>query len=87
VVTAGTQRWVTVSGAVRKPGRYPFEEGLTLGRLVETAGGILRSGGERVVVVRGQGRVEADVGAIRSGDAEDVVLQPGDEVAVRTRRP
>ena len=26
VITAGIQRWVTVSGAVRKPGRYPFEQ-------------------------------------------------------------
>jgi polysaccharide export outer membrane protein len=87
VVTAGTQRWVTVSGAVRKPGRYPFGAALTLGRLVEAAGGLLRSGSERVDVVRGDGRIEADLGAIRSGNAQDLVLQPGDEVVVRTRRP
>jgi hypothetical protein len=32
------------------------------------------------------GEVEADLGAIREGKAEDVALQPGDEVVVRARR-
>ena len=87
VITAGVQRWVSVSGAVKSPGRRPFEDALTVSRVVEAAGGILRGGSERVVVRRSGGEVEADLRAIREGKAEDVVLAPGDEVVVRARRP
>ncbi|HYN05037.1 MAG TPA: SLBB domain-containing protein [Vicinamibacteria bacterium] len=87
VITAGVQRWVSVSGAVKSPGRRPFEDALTVSQLVETAGGILRGGSERVVVRRNGGEVEADLRAIHEGKAEDVVLAPGDEVVVRARRP
>jgi protein involved in polysaccharide export with SLBB domain len=86
VITAGIQRWVFVSGAVRKPSRYPFEDALTLSRLIEQAGGILRTASDRVVVRRAGGEIEADLGAIRDGKAQDVVLAPGDEVVVRARQ-
>ncbi|HEX9188387.1 MAG TPA: polysaccharide biosynthesis/export family protein [Vicinamibacteria bacterium] len=86
VVTAGLQRWVTVSGAVHKPGRYPLGESMTLGGLVEAAGGILRSGSDKVVVRRAGAVIEADLGAIRDGKAEDVPLVEGDVVAVKARR-
>jgi polysaccharide biosynthesis/export protein len=86
VVTAGVQRWVTVSGAVRRPGRHAFEDNLTVSRLVEAAGGILRTGSERVLVRRKGVETEVDLGAVRDGKAEDVPLAPGDEVVVRARR-
>jgi len=82
-VTAEAQTWVSVTAGVARPGRYPFDDGLTLGRLVEAAGG--RAGAGRVVV-RGAGReVEADLDAIRAGRADDVPLAAGDEVAAATR--
>ena len=87
MITAGVQRWVSVSGAVKSPGRRPFEDALTLIQLVDAAGGILRGGSERVVVRRAGGEIEADLRAIREGKAQDVVLAPGDEVVVRARRP
>jgi protein involved in polysaccharide export with SLBB domain len=37
------ERYVAVSGAVRKAGRYPYHEGMTMRDLVLTAGGILES--------------------------------------------
>jgi len=86
VITAGVQRWVTVSGAVKRPGRHAFEDALTLSRAVEAAGGVLRAGSERVVVRRKGGETEVDLGAVRDGKAEDVQLAPGDEVVVRARR-
>jgi polysaccharide export outer membrane protein len=86
VVTAGIQRWVFVSGAVRRPSRYPFEEALTLSRLIEEAGGLQHLASERVTVRRAGGEIEADLGEIRGGKAQDVVLAPGDEVVVRARR-
>jgi polysaccharide export outer membrane protein len=87
VITAEVQRWVSVSGAVQRPGRRPFEDSLTLARLVDAAGGVLRGGSERVVVRRAGGESEADLRAIREGKAQDVALAPGDEVVVRARRP
>lgn len=88
VITATVQLWVTVSGAVKTPGRYPFEHAPTVSRLVEAAGGILRSGSDRVILRRasGGGEIEVDLDAIRDGEAPDVDLGPGDEVAVRSRR-
>jgi polysaccharide biosynthesis/export protein len=87
VITAAAQRWVVLSGAVRKPGRYPFEAALTLSRLVEAAGGVLHGGRGRVIVRRAGTEIEADLEAIRDGKTGDVALAPGDEVVVRGRRP
>jgi polysaccharide export outer membrane protein len=86
VVTAGVQRWVTVSGAVRRPGRQQYEDALTLSRVLEAAGGILRTGSEHVILRRQGAETEVDLGAVREGKAEDVPLAPGDEVVVRSRR-
>jgi protein involved in polysaccharide export with SLBB domain len=86
VITAGVQRWITVSGAVKKPGRHEFEDALTLSRAVEAAGGLLRNGSERVLVRRKDGDIEVDLGAVRDGHAEDLALAPGDQVVVRARR-
>jgi polysaccharide export outer membrane protein len=86
VITAGIQRWVMVSGAVKRPGRQEYEDALTLLRVVEAAGGILRTGSDRVILRRQGGETEVDLGAVREGKAEDVPLAPGDEVVVRARR-
>ena len=81
-VTAETQAWVSVVAGVVRPGRYPFDDGLTLGRLVDAAGG--RAGTGRVVVRRAGGDIEADLDAIREGRAPDVPLAAGDEILART---
>jgi len=86
VITAGIQRWVTVSGAVKRPGRRAFEDALTVSRVVEAAGGVLRDGSERVLLRRTGSETEIDLRAVRGGKAEDVPLAPGDEVVVRARR-
>lgn len=85
-VTAVKQRWVGVSGAVQRPGQYAFADALTLRALVEQAGGVLRTGSQRVVLRRAGVDQEVDLGDVRSGRAPDVALQPGDEVLVRARR-
>jgi protein involved in polysaccharide export with SLBB domain len=89
-VTASAQEWVVVSGAVKKPGRYPYGAALTLGRAVEGAGGLLPTGDRRVKLRRsdsasGVREIEADLDAIRRGKQEDLVLLPGDEIAVEAR--
>ncbi len=91
VVTASAQEWVVVSGAVKRPGRFPFAAALTLSRAIEDAGGLLPAGDRRVKVRRvdsasGVREIEADLDAIRRGKQEDIVLLPGDEIAVEARR-
>jgi polysaccharide export outer membrane protein len=85
VVVAATQHWVTLSGEVGQPGRYPLEDGLTLSGLIESAGGLTPFGHDRVTVRHGDGRGEAevDLGAVRAGEAVDLVLSPGDHVVVK----
>jgi polysaccharide export outer membrane protein len=86
VVTAALQQWVAVGGAVKTPGRYPLDDVVTLSRAVAAAGGILRSGSDRVTVQRNGTEIEADLDAIRDGKAEDLALVPGDVVTVKARR-
>jgi polysaccharide export outer membrane protein len=91
VILAGTQHWVIVGGEVARPGRYPLEDDLTVTRLIEQAGGRTPFGSDRVTVRRldaaagGTSDIEADLKAIRSGNAPDLVLSPGDRVTVPTR--
>jgi protein involved in polysaccharide export with SLBB domain len=84
VVTAEAQSWVRIDAGVARPGRYPFDDGLTLGRLVEAAGG--RAGSGRVVVERAGGEIEADLDAIRDGRAADVPLAAGDAIVAKAKR-
>jgi protein involved in polysaccharide export with SLBB domain len=86
VVTANVQRWVAVSGAISRPGQYAYEDALTLSGLVEQAGGLLRSGSDRVILRRAGADQEVDLGDVREGKAPDTALQPGDEVIVKARR-
>jgi polysaccharide export outer membrane protein len=85
-VSATVQRFVGVTGAVQRPGQYAYEDALTLGALVEQAGGLLRSGSDHVVLRRAGAEQEVDLGAVRKGRTPDVALQPGDEVVVKARR-
>ena len=86
-VSASLQLYVGVSGAVARPGQYAYDKQLTLGALVERAGGLQRSGSDRVVLRRGGSEREVDLGDVRKGRAPDVALLPGDEVVVKARRP
>ena len=85
-VTAVLLRWVGVSGAVQRPGQYPFADSLTLAAVVEQAGGVLRTGSQRVTLRRAGVEQEVDLGDVRDGRAPDVPLQPGDLVFVKARR-
>ena len=87
IVVAVTQHWVTLSGEVVRPGRYPLEDGMTLGRLVDSAGGLTPFGNDRITVRHpdARGEVEVDLGAVRAGKAVDPVLSPGDHVMVKAK--
>jgi protein involved in polysaccharide export with SLBB domain len=76
VIAVQTQHWVSVGGEVLRPGR-----------LVDAAGGTTRFSSGKVTIRRGEAgaEIEADLGAIRSGKAEDVGLAPGDLVVISAR--
>jgi polysaccharide export outer membrane protein len=90
VVSVATQHWVSVGGEVARPGRYPLEEGMTVSRLVESAGGLSRFASSKVTLRHGgataDSETEVDLKAVREGGAEDPVLGPGDQVVVPARR-
>jgi polysaccharide export outer membrane protein len=86
MIVVGVQQWVTVSGAVKRPGRHALDDAPTLSRAVAASGGMLRNGSERVLLRRKGGDTEVNLEAVRDGKAEDVPLGPGDEVVVRARR-
>jgi polysaccharide export outer membrane protein len=85
-VAAGVQRYVGVSGAVQRPGQYAFADTLTVGALVAQAGGLLRTGSQRVILRRAGVEQEVDLDDVTSGRTPDVALEPGDEVFVKARR-
>jgi polysaccharide export outer membrane protein len=92
VIMVDAQYWVTISGAVAKPGRYDLDGEMTITRLIQEAGGLTRSAQDRLTVQRRDAKtgaaqtLEVDLGAIRAGSASDLALQPDDQVSVRTRR-
>jgi len=62
VVSQFRSRMVSVLGQVGKPGRYPIEErSATIADMLATAGGVLPTGGEEVVVVRKKGDQEEKI--------------------------
>ncbi len=91
VVTASLQRYVTVAGAVARPGRYALEGGLTVSGVISTAGGT-RSGNRKVTVQRQDPQtganqtLEVDLKAVEAGREPDVELLPDDSVSVKGRR-
>lgn len=79
---------VTIEGAVKKPGVYPIAGGLTLLQAIAKAEGFNSVADETVIVFRQvDGKRTAarfDVGAIRSGKAQDLELLTNDVIVVPT---
>ena len=75
---------VTIEGAVKKPGVYPIRGNASLLQFIATAEGLDPASDSSVVVFRqtdGQrSAARFDIDAIRSGQAEDPRIQPGDVI-------
>jgi polysaccharide export outer membrane protein len=74
---------VTVSGAVKKPGVFPYK-GETLMQYVSMAGGLDETSNSMVLVLRQSGgkrsSVKFNVADIQSGRANDPSMQSGDVI-------
>jgi polysaccharide export outer membrane protein len=79
---------MTVDGAVKKPGLYPIKGKTSLLQSLALAGGLEPNSDSTVVVFRytdgNRTAARFEVDDIRSGQAEDPVLQGGDVVVVGT---
>jgi polysaccharide export outer membrane protein len=90
VVNVLASEVIYVSGAVRSPGSYPLARGTTLMRAITLAGGFSREADQSVLVlIREEGgrreRLSFAVEEIEEQKIADPLLQPGDEVVVRSR--
>ena len=80
---------ITVGGAISKPGDYAFTPGLTLLRMISSAGGFTPGANRASVLITrrsSQGKrvtVPFSVDAISEGRTSDVPLQAGDNVYVQ----
>jgi polysaccharide export outer membrane protein len=81
---------ITLEGAIKKPGVYPIQGGLTLLQAVAIAQGLDTAVSDGTAVIfRGgnkQQRTVArfDIDSIKSGEASDPALQAGDVIVIGT---
>lgn len=92
LVTARPRQYVLVSGEVARPGRYELDDGMTVSRAIQAAGGLTRYGSPKVSLERarpedGEPRqIDVDTRAVRSGEAADPALRPDDTLAIKARK-
>lgn len=76
-------RVVYVSGEVVRPGSVAWKEGLTLTQVLAAAGGPARTANLRSVQLsRGEQRIKVSVRDIQRGRANDIVIQPDDQIMI-----
>ena len=81
VIEVATRRPVFVLGEVQRPGRYPYEPGMTITSAVAIAGGYTyRAVKQRAEVTRQTGH-----GSVKGQADPDAAMQAGDVVTVLER--
>lgn len=79
---------VTIDGAIRKPGVFPYRSSVSLLQVITMAGGLDPNSDSTVVVFRttnGERKAARfDVSEIQSGQANDPVIEPGDVIVAGT---
>jgi protein involved in polysaccharide export with SLBB domain len=77
---------IYIIGGITRPGKIDSREQITLSRAISIAGGLSKNGEKNNVKIYrrggGQAIIEADLGKIEAGTAEDPVLKPFDVVDV-----
>ncbi len=91
VINVESVKSIYVSGEVKSPGSFPYNQDMTLLRAITLAGGfsqwakkgsvdILRQTGDKPK------RIEVNASKIEKGKIDDVPLEPNDHVVVRARK-
>ena len=74
---------IHIMGEIKKPGSYPWKEGLTAFKAVLLAGGFTENASKKIKVIRGEKTLIINVKAILKGSTEsDILLKPGDIIYV-----
>lgn len=89
-IKAYNSKRVEVMGAVKEPGSFPMQPGMTLLRVISQAGGFNSLADRSHVTIRrkvkgGTKAARVDVQAILDNEIPDVLLQAGDSIDVRQR--
>ncbi len=83
VVVQTGDRFITVGGDVKSPGRVPYTNDLTLLTAINASGGFTEFANQgKVRLLRGNKGYEVDVKKIRGNPQDDIKLLPGDKVEV-----
>lgn len=86
IVTVSEALPVYVIGGVNSPQQIPLRNQLSLSRAISIAGGLAKEGNGNIKIFRREGRetrtIDADLGKIAAGQAEDPILRPFDIVDV-----
>jgi polysaccharide export outer membrane protein len=77
-VTVAQYRPFFIKGAVRSPGSYTFQPGLTVAKAISLAGGLTERASDRKIFLVPNGGIEADRRRVGLDDA----LGPGDTITV-----
>ena len=77
------QRFVTVSVAVRNPGRIPYTSDLTLMSAINSAGGLNDYARQVAFLTREGKRTQYDLKKIKKDPSLDPKILPGDQIEVR----
>jgi len=80
ITTGQTQRFITISGAVRGPGRIQYTPDLTLMSALNAAGGPNDFAGSKVELIRGGKRSTYDLRKLRKDPSQDPRVIPGDQI-------
>ena len=82
---ARNERFVSISGGVRGPGRQPWAPDMTLGSAIGNAAGISDFGDHKGIKVIREGKIQGlyNLKEIEKEPAKDVKLLPGDQVIVK----
>lgn len=83
VDTTGTERVVTVGGAVQKPGPVAYRSGLNIAAAIDMAGGKTPFGNMKKVKLVRSGKEYGPLDLSKTGNREnEMLLEPGDRIVV-----
>lgn len=81
--TGGTERLIYASGEVAKPGPVPYRPGMTVSKVITSAGGPTPFGRMKMVKLKRKGQLVRELNLSKAGSSDgDVLVEPEDEVVV-----
>ena len=79
----GTERLVYASGEVARPNGYPFRPGMTVSKVITTAGGPTAFGRMKAVKLKRKGQIIRELNLSKAGSSDgDMLVEPEDEIVV-----